>query len=86
MKRLWYNADTEMISVSSSITLNLRSKSFVFNICTCAVLAQSIQYIIAIIVPLPKRHTCIKLRDHQLYEDCTVSFLGCYEVEKRIEV
>ena len=48
-------------------------------------LAQSIQYIIAIIVPLPKRHTCIKLRDHQLYEDCTVSFLGCYEVEKRID-
>ena len=30
MKRLWCNADTEMISVFSSITLNLRTKSFVF--------------------------------------------------------
>ena len=43
--------------------------------------AQSISYIIGIIVPLPKRHTRIKLRDHQLY----VSFLGCYEAEKRID-
>ena len=48
-------------------------------------LAQSIQYIIAIIVPLPKRPTRIKLRDHQLYVDCTVSFLGYYEVKKRID-
>ena len=44
MKRLSCYADTELISVFSSITLNL-----------------------------------------QLYVDCTVSFLGCYKVEKRID-
>jgi len=35
MKQLWCNADTEMISVISSITVNLRSKMFVFQYMSC---------------------------------------------------
>ena len=66
MKRLWCNANIQMFSAFSSITVNLHSKNFVFNICIFSVLAQSIFSIIAIIVPVHQRNTYIKVRDHQL--------------------
>ena len=41
--------------------------------------------IVAIIVPLPKGHTRIKLRDHQLVFRLHKFFSWSYEVEKRID-
>ena len=85
MKRLWCNADTEMISVFSSITLNLRSKSFVFQYMhmSCVGTKYSVYYC----------SNCSSTQapySHQITGSSALCrlhsfFLGYYEVKKRID-
>ena len=42
MKRLWFTADTQVLLAFSSIPGNRHQKCLFFNICICAMLAQSI--------------------------------------------
>ena len=86
MKRLWCNADTEMISVFSSIMVILRwKKKLFFNICICAVSAQSIYYYCNNLFLYPSSILASSYGIISSYVDCTDSFLGCYDVEKRID-
>ena len=65
IKRLWCNADTQMLFDSLRSRQIFVRKLLFFNIYVCAMLAKVIR-IIATFVPLPKHYTDIKLRHHQL--------------------
>ena len=68
IKRLWCNANIQMLSAFSSITVNFYSKNFVFQY------MHLFCVLLKITVPVHQGNIHIKLRDHQLV----------YEVEKRI--
>ena len=85
MKRLWYNAHTEMFLALYSITVNPYSKIFVFQyLHLCCV---GTRYFI--LLKLLFLYTSAILASNygiiSSYVDCTSSPLGWYEVEKIID-
>ena len=74
-----------MFSTFSSM-VHFHSKNFVFSIDAFVLCCHKVFSFIAITVPVHQRDTRIKLRDHiSSYVDSVGSFLGCYDVEKRID-
>ena len=85
MKRLWCSADTVMISVFSSIRVNLRSKIFVFQYMHLRCVGTKYLVLLQLLFLYPSAILASNYGIISSYVDCAVSFLGCYGVEKRID-
>ena len=85
MKRLWCNADTELIQYS------LQSSQIFVRKCLFSIYAHVLCWhkvfsiLLQFLFPYPSAILALNYGIIGSYVDCTVSFLGCYEVEKRID-
>ena len=85
MKRLWYNADTDMFLVLYSIAVNLYWKIFVFQYMHLCCVGTRYFVLLQLLFLYTSAILASNYGIISSYVDCTSSPLGWYEVEKIID-